>query len=254
MNPSLRAVVHAEGLKLWKSWALLVAVLAPLTQAGFLFIVFWFSENRVREFGTGFQAWYHVQHTVWNSFFLPVSIALMGAMTWGQEVESAAWKHLLSQPLPRWAHYLGKVGGLLGLGLLAQATFCLALIGGGLLLRVMAPQLQMGPVEFLRLGAFTSLSLLAALPLALLHAWFGSRSARVNSALVVAVGGIWIATQLPASNEHSLLWPWATALRLSGWVHFGKPLPGGLFLSLPLSMALLGLGLWDFSRRPEVTP
>ena len=51
---SIDAFFAAERVKWRKSWLLVTAILAPLCQAGFLAIIFWFSESRVRMFKPGF--------------------------------------------------------------------------------------------------------------------------------------------------------------------------------------------------------
>lgn len=240
----------AEAVKLRRSWTLLVAFMAPLAQAAFLFLVVWLSDDRARQIGTGFQAWYQVNHAAWNLFVLPVAVALMTALSWGQEAEASAWKHLLVQPLPRQMHMRAKLAGLLGHLLAAQALLALLLLAGGLLLRAFVPQLAMGDLEPGRLARYTLLSTLGALPLAALHNALGGWASRVSLALVLALGGTWVATRLPA-GPFLYLWPWGLCSRVPELGHQGH-VPVAVLLALPAAAALALAGQAAFRRGEEL--
>src|SRR5512133_704660 len=141
---SLGSFFRAERVKWRKSWLLLTAILAPLCQTGFLAVIFWFSESRIRMFKPGFQFWLELNFAAWNLVIMPVIVALVCELSWEQEREARAWNLLLIQPVPRRTHYLVKALGHLALLLLSLALFALLLMLGGYLLQS-RPRLLMGP-------------------------------------------------------------------------------------------------------------
>jgi len=243
-------VLGAEAVKLRRSWALLVALLAPLVQAGFLLIVVWFSDDRARQVGTGFQAWYQVNFNGWGHLFLPITAALCASLVWSQEAEASAWKHLQAQPVPWRHHLLAKLGAVLLLVLLAQALLMAALALGGLVLRAFVPALGMGAFEAGRLLRYGAMSLLAGLPLLVLHGLLGARMPQGAAALAVALGGTWISTRLPETGW-ACLWPWGLATRLAHYGHGPEAaFPLAAWGALGIAGLLLAVGL-VLVRRPS---
>ena len=83
---------RAERVKWRKSWMLLTALLAPLCQVGFLFIIFWFSESRIRMFKPGFQFWLELNFVTWNLMLMPIATleAMQKSIAKGAAVKVAA--------------------------------------------------------------------------------------------------------------------------------------------------------------------
>jgi hypothetical protein len=251
MTP-LAALFEGERIKWRRSWATVAAVLPPLCQLGFLFLIFWFSEIQADQLGPGFQVWYQVNHAAWNLIFMPVTVALVALLSWDQEEEAGAWKHLLLQPVPRHAHYLAKLLSHTALLLVSQVLFTGGLLLTGILLKRHATYLTMGPVRLdlaLRLGGF---SFLAALPLLGLHTWLSTRLRGVGLALGITLAGSLLTVLLLTKVAFARWLPWGLAV-------FGVPFgangigQGWSFLLGSLLGALLlgGLGALDFARRDE---
>lgn len=251
---ALFALFKGERIKWRRSWATVAAVLTPLCQAGFLFLMFWFSEIQADQLGPGFIVWYRINFLAWNLIFLPVTVALVCLLSWDQEEEAYAWKHLLLQPVPRRTHYLSKLLSHVGLLVIAQGVFTMAVLGFGYLLAGHATYLTMGSPSLgfaFRLSLF---SCLAMLPLLAVHSWLSSRQQSVGLALGIALVGSLLTVLMIGSGVGAFRWlPWGLAV---GAVDFGERGVHGAwgFLtgSLAVSALLMTAGTVDFARREEM--
>jgi hypothetical protein len=251
MKP-LASFFAAERIKWRKSWLLLTAVLAPLCQTGFLALLFWFSESRIRTFRPGFLFWLELNFVAWNLVVMPIAAALVCELSWDQEREARAWNLLLIQPVPRRTHYLVKAFGHLVLLVSSQALFAALLLLGGFLLRTKA-DLLMGPLPLATLGRFMGYSVLATFAIVAFHTWLAMRLPGIWLGLAVALAGSWLALRLAATPAAVVLLPWGfaahSAVALERWrVLLPWALAPG---SLATAGALVALGALDFSRNRE---
>jgi hypothetical protein len=248
---ALGACFRAERVKWRKSWLLVVAVLAPLCQCGFLAILFWFSDSRVRLFRPGFRFWLELNFVAWNLVVMPVAAALLCELSWEQEREARAWNLLLLQPVPRHAHYLAKGLGHVVLVLLAQLLLALALLGLGFLLGTKA-ELLMGPLPLALLVRFLGYSVLAAMAPVAFHTWLSMRVPGLWIALMTALAGSWAALHLVGLSALGQALPWGLASHMAIVFERWRVLPWGQVpLSLLLAALLLALGTFDFARHRE---
>ena len=178
----LAAVFRAERVKLRKSWPMLAAILAPVFQPAFLGVILWFSGERIRLFQPGFRFWLELNYLTWSLVLMPITVALVCALSWDQEREARAWNRLLVQPHPCHLHYLAKLAGHLSLLLLAQILLALVLPLGGWLLQL-NPTLLMGPFPmaiWLRFAGFAGLGSLAVVAF---QTWLSMRFPSLFAAL-----------------------------------------------------------------------
>lgn len=248
---TLGACFRAERVKWRKSWLLLTAILAPLCQTGFLAVVFWFSESRIRMFKPGFQFWLELNLVAWNLVVMPIVAALLCDLSWEQEREARAWNLLLIQPVPRRTHYLVKVLSHLSLLLLAQVLFSLMLLLLGFLLRT-KPDLLMGPLPLTTLLRFAGYSVLASVAVAAFHTWLSMRLPGIWLGLAAAAAGSWITLHLVGTTALIQILPWGlsapTAIVFERW----RILPWAFVPgSLLTAGVLVILGALDFSRHRE---
>jgi hypothetical protein len=240
----------AERIKWRRGWTLLTMLLAPATQVGFLFLIVWFSESRVTQFGAGFRAWYMINAIAWNLFFMPITVALVTLLSWDLEAQSRAWNLLLIQPTPRETHYLVKLASHFSLLLLSQVLLGLLLLLGGLILRTYVPTLSMGPIAPEMMFRFAGFSLLASLPVIGLHTWVASRVPGFGLGLALALGGTWLTFQLVGKGALISLVPWGTAAQIVDIALRAKPVPVLTYCGSVACAALLAiLGMIDFKRR-----
>lgn len=249
----LFAVLRAEGIKWWRNWPLVIAFLAPLSQAAFLGLLFWFSDYQLPKADSGFALWYQVNFTAWNFVFMPVSIALMTGLIWDVEGEAKAWKHLRVQPVRPSHHYTVKWLSTGLFFLLSQGLLFAALLGEGLLLRGHLASLEMGPLQLPLLLRLSCASLAASIPMIALHTWISSRFRGLGTPLAVALGGTWLTAQGSAWPLGLGLSPWGLATRavdtfLKGQPGFGVALIGGGLVTV----LFLVCGTFDFLGRKEL--
>ena len=251
MSGALRATFAAERVKWHRSWLLVVAVLAPLCQLGFLGILFWFSESRVQPFRPAFRFWLELNFVTWNLMAMPVAAALTSELSWEQEREAHAWKRLLIQPVPRHLHYLVKALGHTALLLASLALFVVfcALIGWVLQAN---PRLQMGPLPWGLAAQLAGYSALALLPVVALQTWLSLRLPGFWISLAAALGGSWLAARLVGASLLIHLLPWGLAAHMGIVFERWRVLPWSkASLGLLLAATLVLLGTLDFSRHRQ---
>jgi hypothetical protein len=248
---SIDACFKAERVKWRKSWLLVIAILAPLCQTGFLALLFWFSESRLRMFRPGFQFWLELNFVTWNLVLMPIVVALICDLSWEQEREAHAWNLLLLQPLPRRTHYLVKVLSHLSLILLAQALFALLLLLGGFLLCT-KHELYMGPLPWATFLRFTGYSIPASVAVVAFQTWLSMRVPGIWIALAMALAGSWFTFRLVGGTALIQLLPWGLAAHSAIIFERWRLLPWALMPgNLLVAGALVALGALDFSRHRE---
>jgi len=248
---AMRAALAAEQVKWHKSWVLVVAVLAPLCQLGFLAILFGLSESRIQPFRPGFRFWLELNFVTWNLVVMPLATALIAELSWEQEREARAWHRLLVQPIPRHTHYLVKVlgHGVLMLGSLGLFVLTLGLLGGLLQTR---PQLLMGPLPWALLLRFTGYSALALLGVVAFQTWLSLRFPGLWLSLTAALAGSWLTARLVGLTALVYTLPWGVAAQMGIVFERWRVLPWSRVpLGLLLAAALVALGTLDFLRRPD---
>ena len=251
MSTPLRACFAAERVKWHKSWVLVVAALAPLCQLGFLGLLFWVSESRIRRFRPGFQFWLELNFVTWNLVVMPVVAALTCEISWEQEREARAWNRLLTLPIPRRTHYLVKVLGHGTLVLSSLILFGLTLPLIGFLLQL-KPELLMGPLPWKLLARFTGYSVLALLPVVAFQTWLSLRLPGFWISLAAALGGSWLAARLVGASLLIHLLPWGLAAHMGIVFERWRVLPWSkASLGLLLAAVLVLLGTLDFSRHRQ---
>ena len=112
MNPARFSVAIAvEAIKLRRSLALLLVVVAPALIAVFIFA------NMLRNGGRA-MPWEMVLQTsaaIWAFFMLPMSVTALAALVAHTEHGPRAWDTLRALPVPRWHLYAAKAVGVLAL-------------------------------------------------------------------------------------------------------------------------------------------
>jgi hypothetical protein len=247
----MQACFRAERIKIRKSWMLLTAILAPLCQAGFLAVIFWFSDSRVRMFRPGYRFWLELNYATWAVVFMPIVAGLLAELSWEQEREARAWNHLLLQPFPRRTHYLVKALGHFALLALSQVLLLLGLLLLGRMLQSNR-DLLMGPLPYGILTRFAGYSLLASIPVVTFHTWLSMRVPGLWISLAMAMGGSWLCVRLAGSTPWLQFLPWGLSAQLptmfERWhVLPWKYLPGACLLAC----GLVFLGALDFARHRE---
>jgi hypothetical protein len=229
-------VLRTEIIKMKRTLGFWLALLAPLVVAGLEFLVMWSQGEDMMEFANG-QPWlWHMKFTLtlWGLFVLPLFVTLETALLAGWEHNNSTWKLLYTQPIPRWMVVTAKqFSGLILLGV-SHIFLGLSVIGSGILLRQIQPELGLDTsVPWFEMLGYSLLIFLISWLIISVHSFV---SLNWNSFVVAMAVGI-MATMSGVffirSEEYAPFYPWA----MQGLIA-NKLLEDGW----PMSQLVLGIG------------
>jgi lantibiotic transport system permease protein len=240
-RPRLATAIAVEAMKLRRSLALLLGVVAPALIAIFVFF------NLLRlDRASSWQTTLQGSTAIWAFFMLPMSVTALTALVAHTEHGPRAWDALRALPRPRWHLYAAKATVVLvvvaGMSLLlAVATFA-AVEAAAWIKPGIAPTGNRDVAGYLALlgRVFLSAWLLVAVQL-----WIALRYDSFVPALAVGIGGTFFAVV-------------ATSAKLGAFMPWQLPVnqlatdPGRAALALALGAlggcVALGAMLWHLSR------
>lgn len=192
-----------EAHKLRRSLALLLAAVAPLLIAVFVF----FNLLRVDK-AAPWAMTLQSSAAIWAFFMLPMSVTALTALVAHTEHGPRAWDHLRALPLPRWHLYASKAVCVLGvvaaMSVLLALLTLLAATGAGWLKPAVAATGAMDIAGYLTL---LGRIFLAAWLLVAVQLWIALRYASFVPALAVGIGGTFFAV-VATSAKIGMLLPW----------------------------------------------
>lgn len=192
-----------EAYKLRRSLALLLAAVAPLLIAVFVFF------NLMRfEKATPWTMTLYSSAAIWAFFMLPMSVTALTALVAHTEHGPRTWDHLRALPLPRWHLYAAKAVCVLGVVaamslLLAMLTIFVVELAGWLKPAVAAS----GTPDIAGYLALLGRIFLAAWLLVAVQLWIALRYASFVPALAVGIGGTFFAVVATTAKIGAFL-PW----------------------------------------------
>lgn len=134
----LLRVLHAESLKMKRTIALALVVIAPFAVGALILFVASqspFSTLRMRNAaGNQWMALARLNLLIWAALMLPLFITLETALMAGLDHAGNQWKNLLARPAPRWTFYAAKL--LVVMAMTAASTallLCGVLLAGAIL-------------------------------------------------------------------------------------------------------------------------
>jgi lantibiotic transport system permease protein len=248
--------LRAETLKLRRTLALALTLIAPLVVTELCFFVFWKMLSDGHAPGPpGAPRWGAlVQQNLilWSLLMLPLFIALETALLAGLEHSEKNWKLLYTTPVPRWTIYAAKqILGMALIGLSVLIFWALVLLDG-LLLRLLVPgkgfeaeapwQQMLGTCAAMYLASWVLLSL---------HTWVAVRWPSFVVALSVGIAGTVVGV-LVLQTEANKFYPWTAP----AMVVMSSP-QREMRLDVIAANAAVGLLLavvaaWEISRREVV--
>ena len=192
-----------EAHKLRRSLALLLAAVAPLLIAVFVF----FNLLRVDK-AAPWAMTLQSSAAIWAFFMLPRSVTALTALVAHTEHGPRAWDHLRALPLPRWHLYASKAVCVLGvvaaMSVLLALLTLLAATGAGWLKPAVAATGAMDIAGYLTL---LGRIFLAAWLLVAVQLWIALRYASFVPALAVGIGGTFFAV-VATSAKAGVFLPW----------------------------------------------
>ena len=192
-----------EAHKLRRSLALLLAAVAPMLIAVFVF----FNLLRVDK-AAPWAMTLQSSAAIWAFFMLPMSVTALTALVAHTEHGPRAWDHLRALPLPRWHLYASKAVCVLGvvaaMSVLLALLTLLAATGAGWLKPAVAATGAMDIAGYLTL---LGRIFLAAWLLVAVQLWIALRYASFVPALAVGIGGTFFAV-VATSAKIGVVLPW----------------------------------------------
>ena len=231
-----------EAFKLRRSLALLLAAVAPLLIAVFVFF------NLLRlEKGVPWAMTLQSSAAIWAFFMLPMSVTALTALVAHTEHGPRAWDHLRALPLPRWHLYASKATCVLGtvaaMSLLLALLTTLAVGAAGLLTPAVAAT---GPADITAYLLLLGRIFLAAWLLVAVQLWIALRYASFVPALAVGIGGTFFAVVATSAKVGAIL-PWQIPVNQLAT----DPMRAQFTLALGCigGCIVFAVMLWNLSRR-----
>ena len=123
-------VLHAEALKLRRTIAWKMAIVAPGIIVLLAFFAAWQAPfSTVNRFGPDheWEALTRFCMRLWAILMLPLYIMLQSALLAGLDHAGGQWRSILARPLPRWTFYTAKLTFVIGLAVTGNALLVLGI-------------------------------------------------------------------------------------------------------------------------------
>jgi hypothetical protein len=249
MNVVVR-VMRAEMLKLKRTLAFWLALVAPLVIVGANFGIFLQRGAINTPDTTSPWLWYgQMNIVIWGLLMVPLFVTLETALVGNMEHASGVWKHLNALPVPRGVIYATKQVSGMVLIALSSLALVLTIAGSGVLLHVLRPRIGLqGAIPWGRLFAYAGMTFVGAWLSISIQTWVSLRWKSFVVACAVGVA-LTIAGVFIINAEWGSFWPWALAGGIANEFNEGVVhVPELLFGSLGGVIAAL-LGGWNVVRR-----
>ena len=240
--PSFSTALAVEAWKLRRSLALLLAAVAPLLIAIFLF----FNLTRLRQ-PMPWEMALQTSVAIWAFFMLPMSVTALTALVAHTEHGPRAWDHLRALPLPRWHLYAAKALCVLGVVAAMSALLALLSTAAVMLAGWWKPAVAAaGTPDFAAYALLLARVFVAAWLLVAVQLWIALRYASFVPALATGIGGTFFAV-VATSAKAGMLLPWQIPVNQLA----AEPARADLTLALGCvgGAIAFGLMLWRMSRR-----
>ena len=202
-TPRFATALAVEAYKLRRSLALLLAAIAPLLIAVFIF----FNLLRLQK-PMPWEMALQSSAAIWAFFMLPMSVTALTALVAHTEHGPRAWDHLRALPIPRWHLYAAKA--VCVLGVVAAMSLWLAiltLLAVDLVGTIKPAVAATGPLDTLAYLQMLGRVFLSAWLLVAVQLWIALRYASFVPALAVGIGGTFFAVVATSAKVGAVL-PW----------------------------------------------
>jgi hypothetical protein len=249
----LRRALSAETLKLKRTLAIWMVLIAPAVVVGLNFAMLIDRGGQyLMEADSVWLEWEQNILVFWALLMLPLFITLETALLGGVDHNSQQWKHLYALPLPRWAIYAAKL--FVAVLLIGASTLVLwgETIVAGLLLGAIRPEIPLvGPIPFWELLQPMLLTFLIAWCMIAVHQFVALRWQSFTFAIGFGIATAVINFMVIQSDKWNKLYPWS-------WPAYAFFEEGLDFRLTALLLGVTGgvivglIGMWLVSRREVV--
>jgi len=250
----LLRVLHAELLKLKRTIALKMVVIAPMV----LVAMFFFMASQapfsmlVR---AGVNPWTKFEQSnlrLWGLIMMPLYIALQAALLAALDHTGNQWKSLCVRPVPRWTLYVAKLTVVLAMNAASAMVLALGIVVAGVILPHVQPQLVFpSPIPWIPILRDSLMMMgLAFLAMAIQH-WVSLRwqsfSVAVGTGIVATAVGIFATFAGREVGGWPGYFPWSIPML----VQARQPINLGMTLLISGAVGVLVVvaGCVEFSRR-----
>ncbi len=247
---TLIRVLYAETLKLKRTLALLLVLVAPVAVAFLQFMAYLTRRPMITEIQGDLWIRLTINDLVlWSLLMLPLFISLETALLSGLEHGNKTWKQIYAMPVPRWTIYAAKQ--LVTMGLIGASTLVLyvLIIATGLALRLIGAEYQFNfPVPVATMFAATAATFLASWLILSLHLWISAHWSSYVLAFAVGIVAT-VGTIMIVQSDYAVWYPWT----LPGYaaVNFmeGKEITAELLFGAIGGILFSLFGAWEVTRR-----
>ena len=201
--PRFITALAVEAYKLRRPLALLLAAVAPLLIAVFMFFNL-LRMDKAAPWSMPLQS----SAAIWAFFMLPMSVTALTALVAHSEHGPRAWDHLRALPLPRWHLYAAKSACVLGVVAVMSVAIAVLTPLSVLLAGWVKPAVAAtGTPDFVAYLALLGRMFLAGWLLVAVQLWVALRYASFVPALCVGIGGTFFAVVATSARIGAVL-PW----------------------------------------------
>ncbi len=250
---STQRAIFAEAIKLKHTLALWMCLIAPAVVVLLQTLQLLLSSRVPAEMRNPETAWSMFASStlaLWTILMLPLFVTLQSALLGALEHQDRQWKHLLTLPVPRSAHYLAKWIALHGMVILSFVILVLLMIPLlGQLLRL-RPELAISglPDFYFILRKAVPIFFCSVLMIGIQH-FLAIRFRSFTVVVAIGMSATVMGFLIGQSETFGPWFPWTMALSpLTKNPHFGNV----IIVSAIGAFLVLAMGLWQFSRREFV--
>jgi len=253
MPSYLRRAVSAETLKLKRTLAVWMVLIAPSVVVGLNFAMLVDRGGQyLMQANAVWPEWEKNILVFWALLMLPLFVTLETALLGGVDHSSQQWKHLYALPIPRGAICAAKL--IVAVSLIGASTLVLwgETIGAGLLLGVVRPQIPLrGPIPAWELLQPILLIYLIAWCTIAVHQFVALRWQSFTFAIGFGIAMAVINFMVIQSDKWNKFFPWS-------WPAYAFFEEGASSLPMAVALGMVGgaivglIGMWVVSRREVV--
>jgi len=246
-TPMLVRVLRTESLKLKRTLALWMVVVAPILVVVLQFCVGYFGGERISR---GKDAWPGIVQNslaLWTILMMPMFVTLETSLLAGLEHTDRNWKTLLALPAPRWTIYVSKLLVTVALLWIAHLILIAGTLTSGTILRAVQPALHLNALPWEPVvNPLLRISAAALLGLTIQH-WVSLRWQTFTTALGFGMCVMVISFIAANAVEWGRWFPWSMPLMI---MRPGKAdVEMLLYASIAGAFVCAALGCWEFIRR-----
>lgn len=251
-------VLHAELLKMKRTIALKMVVIAPLTVSLPIFLMAANSPFSVlilrSRGGSQWLALSRLNLLVWAALMLPLFITLEAALISGLDHSENQWKNLFARPVPRWTFYFAKLLVVMTITAASSGVLVFGVLAAGAILArlPLSVELHLGlPVPWdVLLRESAEVTGLAFLTLTIQH-WVSLRwqafSVGIGVGIVATVAGYLMLAASRQTDGWERYFPWSLPMLVTAPTP--QSIEPALWIGGLLGLAVSAFGCWDFCRR-----